>query len=165
MRTQIRWSIRRDMPSMLEIDAASFADAWGEERFLAMLRSRNVIGMVAERGEVVVGFMVYAMYPKAIAVLRFAVHPEHRRTGVGTAMHAKLASKLSPLRRTRVSALVRESDLDALWFWKRMGYRAAEVVRGHYADTGEDGYRMDYNLDDAEPEAIGPTAFRGARRF
>ena len=57
----IRWMIRRDMPEVLKIEAASFEYTWDEDEFLNLLRPRNCIGMVAEHENRVVGFMIYEM--------------------------------------------------------------------------------------------------------
>ena len=51
----IRWMIRRDMPEVLQIEAASFEFPWLEDDFIRCLRQRNCIGMVAEYDDRVVG--------------------------------------------------------------------------------------------------------------
>ena len=85
-RVHIRWMIRRDMPEVLAIEHASFEYPWCEEEFLRVLRQRNCIGMVAEYGERIVGFMIYELHRNKIHVLDFATHPEFRRRGVGRQM-------------------------------------------------------------------------------
>src|SRR6516165_11547963 len=107
-RVHIRWMIRRDMPEVLAIEHASFEYPWCEEEFLRVLRQRNCIGMVAEHGERIVGFMIYELHKTKLQVLNFAVHGEFRRQGVGRQMVAKLAGKLSSHRRTRIMLQVRE---------------------------------------------------------
>ena len=73
-RVHIRWMIRRDMPEVLAIEHASFEYPWCEEEFLRVLRQRNCIGMVAEHGERIVGFMIYELHRNKIHVLDFATH-------------------------------------------------------------------------------------------
>lgn len=152
----VRWMIRRDMPEVLGIEAAGFAFPWGEDKLVGLLRRRDCIGMVAEHGEAVVGYMVYLLRPRHVRVLALAAHPEYRRAGVGRQLVAKLAAKLSPRRRTRLTLRVRETDLAAQQFFRSQGFRAEAVRRGHYAaDTGEDAYEMAYDLD-ATPPPPGP---------
>ncbi len=110
-RVHIRWMIRRDMPEVLAIEHASFEFPWCEEEFLRVLRQRNCIGMVAEHGERIVGFMIYELHRHKIHVLDFATHAEFRRRGVGRQMIAKLVGKLSTQRRNRISLYVRETNL------------------------------------------------------
>jgi ribosomal-protein-alanine N-acetyltransferase len=154
VRVHIRWMIRRDMPEVLAIEHASFEFPWGEEEFLRVLRQRNCIGMVAEHGERVVGFMIYELHKSKLQILDFCVHPEFRRQGVGHQMVAKLVGKLSSHRRTRICLNIRETNLPAQLFYRAQGFRASEVVREHSEDTNEDAYLMQYLFDDAAVEPL-----------
>ncbi len=151
-RVHIRWMIRRDMPEVLAIEHASSEFPWCEEEFLRVLRQRNCIGMVAELGERIVGFMIYELHRNKIHVLDFATHPDYRRQGIGRQMVSKLAAKLSSQRRNRIALFVRETNLSAQFFFRVVGFRAVEVLREHFPDTGEDAYTMFYHLDDSALE-------------
>ena len=157
VRVHIRWMIRRDMPEVLAIEHAGFESPWCEEEFLRVLRQRNCIGMVAEHGERIVGFMIYELHKNKLHVLNFATHPEFRRQGVGHQMVAKLVGKLSSHRRTRIALHVRETNLHAQLFFRIQGFRALEVAREFYADTGEDAYVMQYLLDESVLDEVAPT--------
>lgn len=146
VRVHIRWMIRRDMPEVLQTEQDSFEYAWTEEDFLRCLRQRNCIGMVAEQGERVVGFMIYELHKQKLHILNFAVHPRHRRDGVGAQMVAKLIGKLSSHRRTRITLEVRESNLPAQLFFRAQGFKGVRVLRAFYEDSGEDAYLMQYRL-------------------
>ena len=155
-RVHIRWMIRRDMPDVLRIEQASGDYPLSEEDFLRCLRQRNCIGMVAELGERVVGFMIYELHKTKLHILDFAVHPAHRREGIGAQMIQKLASKLSSHRRTAITLEVRETNLDGQLFFRTAGFKATNVVRERYEDTGEDAYQLQYRyletVGAAEPE-------------
>ena len=148
VRVHIRWMIRRDMPEVLQTEQESFEFAWTEEDFLRCLRQRNCIGMVAEQGEKVVGFMIYELHKAKLHILNFAVHPACRRHGVGAQMVAKLISKLSSHRRTRITLEVRETNLPAQLFFRHEGFKALKVLRAFYEDSGEDAYLLQYRLAD-----------------
>jgi [ribosomal protein S18]-alanine N-acetyltransferase len=157
VRVHIRWLIRRDMPEVLAIEAASFEFAWLEDDFIRCLRQRNCIGMVAEYDDRVVGFMIYELHKSRIHVLNFATAPDYRRCGIGSQMIAKLAAKLSYQRRSRIILEVRETNLGAQLFFRENGFRAVSVLRGYYADTPEDAYMMQYRYrPDLQPgDAVG----------
>jgi ribosomal-protein-alanine N-acetyltransferase len=148
VRVHIRWMIRRDMPEVLQTEQESFEFSWTEEDFLRCLRQRNCIGMVAEQGERVVGFMIYELHKQKLHILNFAVHPHYRRGGVGAQMVTKLISKLSSHRRTRITLEVRETNLPAQLFFRSQGFRAVRVLRRFYEDSGEDAFLMQYRLAD-----------------
>ena len=156
LRVHIRWMIRRDMGEVLQIEKGSFEFPWFEEDFVRCLRQRNCIGMVAEYGERVVGFMIYELHKTRLHVLNFAVAPEYRRLAIGEQMIDKLVSKLSSQRRTRISLEVRETNLNAQLFFKHAGFRATAVLRDFYDDSTEDAYVMQYYYDEQVVEELIP---------
>lgn len=147
MPCHVRWMIRRDLPEVMQAMATT-THPIDAEALEARLRQRNVIGMVAEYGEKVVGFMVYALEPKGIELEWLAVHPDCRGLGVGSQLLAKLAGKLCERRRTKIVVWARESDLAGLSWLRRMGFLAGRdaIHGGYFEDTGEDAYRMTYRL-------------------
>jgi [ribosomal protein S18]-alanine N-acetyltransferase len=146
VRVHIRWMIRRDMPEVLQTEQQSFEFSWTEEDFLRCLRQRNCIGMVAEQGEKVVGFMIYELHKAKLHILNFAVNPGCRRSGVGEQMVQKLISKLSSHRRTRITLEVRETNLAAQLFFSKQSFKAVRVLRAYYEDSGEDAFLMQYRF-------------------
>lgn len=143
-RAHIRWMIRRDMEQVLGIERRSFEFPWSENDFLQCLRKRNCIGMVAERGDAIIGFMIYELHKTRLHILNFAVDPMCRRGGVGAQMSEKLIGKLSSGRRTRISLEVRETNLAAQLFFRTVGFRATSVLRDFYDDSTEDAYLMQF---------------------
>lgn len=140
----IRWLIRRDLPDVLDIDSRSFFDVWEEEDFVRFMRQRNAIGMVAEFGERIVGFMVYELQKNRLDLIRMAVHPHWRKLDIGTQMVDKLVSKLSTHRRDRIRADVPDDMYMAHAFLKRMGFEAHAIQRGEV-------YRFEYQIAGAGP--------------
>lgn len=147
VRVHIRWMIRRDLRKVQYIEQNSSDYPWTEEDFLRCLRQRNCIGMVAEQGERVVGFMIYELHKNKLHILNFAVHPQWRRSGIGAQMVAKLVSKLSSHRRTRITLELRETNLPAQLFFRKLEFRAVRVLRKYYDDTGEDAFLMQYTFE------------------
>lgn len=143
---QIRWLIRRDMPNVMRIENECFQFAWTEQDFIDCLRQRCCIGMVVEVNQKVVGYMIYELSAKYYTLFNLAVDPEWHRNGIGTAMIAKMFSKLTTYRRDMVETEVRETNLKAQLFFQAMGFRAVSIVKGRYDDTAEDAYVMRYQL-------------------
>ncbi len=139
----IRWMIRRDMPEVMKIERGSFEYAWTEDDFLRCLRQRNCIGMVAEQGETVAGFMIYELHKTRLHVLNFAVNINLRRAGIGSQMIGKLIYKLTSHRRHKISLAVRERNIPAQLFFRTQGFQATRLLRNYYEDSGEDAYQME----------------------
>jgi [ribosomal protein S18]-alanine N-acetyltransferase len=152
-RVHIRWMIRRDLAEILMIEKSSFAGpCWREEDFLNALRQRNMIGLVTELEDRVVGFVVYEISATTIKVLNLAVATDLRRQSVGRQFVEKLVGKLSPNRRTRLTAQVRETSLEAQLLLRACGLKAKRIVRAAFPDTGEDGYLFAVAIPKAKPQ-------------
>ena len=146
IRTHMRWFIRRDMPEVLAIEAASFlTEPWTEDDFLTLLRNRNTIGLVAEHQDHVLAYAVYTLHKTCFHLHNLAVHPDHRRQGVGSQVVGKLINKLSTLYRRYLILEVDETNLPAQLFFHSLGFRARRVLRGWYGGD-RDAYRMAYRV-------------------
>ncbi len=147
----VRWMLQRHMPEVLGIENASFEFPWTEAEFVACVRQRNCVGLVAEVDDKVVGYMIYEMAKSKIRLLNLAVSPEWRRRGVGRYLVQKLINKLSLQKRNRITLEVRETNLPAQLFFRSLGFRATSVLRNFYQDTPEDAYLMSFTISQPEP--------------
>lgn len=154
--TQIRWAIRRDMPEIMDIEMLSWQFPMAEEEILSLLRNRSCIGMVAERKEQIIAFMIYELMGGRLWLHRLAVHPDFRRIGVGTMMIAKLESKLAQQRRSELFMEVSEDNFAAHLFLRALGVEANGVLRGSYG--GRDAYQFslfaERDMDECETQEL-----------
>ena len=116
----VRWLIRSDMPEVLALDGADGV-GWGEDEILRYLRDRKQIGFVAERGEKLVGFILYHLGEQAFEVDRLAGDDAAVRGLV-----KRLLEKTSG-RRRRVEIWIEEQDLGKQLVLRGLGVRAVEV--------------------------------------
>jgi ribosomal-protein-alanine N-acetyltransferase len=143
----ICWMLRINLPDVLAIEHVTHPEPWAEGRFLRHLRQRNCIGMVAEVGNEIGGFMVYTLQKDTLDVLRLAVRPDLVRLGIGRAMADKLKGKLSPGRRTALTLLADERLTGGHLFLRAQGFAATHVVPG-WAEDGGDAYAFRFELPD-----------------
>lgn len=139
-RVHLREMSHRDVSDVEAIDRDSFAKPWSDSDFSWSLGRTDRMAIVAEvaagRYSSLAGYAVVEFLPDHLHVRRFAVHRNHRRNGVGTAMLGQVAT-LAGARAVTLHA--RETNRDACEFWAAKGF-ASELVRGHYGE--EDGYRF-----------------------
>lgn len=141
----VRWMIRPDLPKVLDIENEVFRDPWTEDEFINTLRQRNVIGMTAEHGGRVLGYMIYELKRRAINVLNMAVKERYQGCSIGQQMVEKLIGKLHCQRRNRITILVSEPNLDAQLFYKAMGFVAEAIVESPYNNGNLDAYEFVYH--------------------
>lgn len=153
----VRWAKRPDMPDILRIENSlrgQCEPAWNEDAILAFLRRRECIGMVAEVGGKVVGWMVYELMPYRFRLHRLAVFASFRDLlDAEDALVERLIAKLKAHSRGRIDVVVHERDTAALALYRSHGFRADRLLRDWYADGG-DGYRMVLNVGE-EPDNTG----------
>ena len=151
MPVHIRWCLKRDMPEILAIEEASFEFPWDEEEFARCGQQGNCVLMVAERGEQIVGYVVYELRPTRLHLLNFAVHPDFRRHRVGEQLVRHLVAKPgSSPRRISILLEIRETNMAGQLFFREMGFRAVSILRDFYEDTAEDAYLMRLRLRRAQ---------------
>jgi ribosomal-protein-alanine N-acetyltransferase len=142
---QIRWLVRRDVEEVARIDFECYPQPWCVNEILECLKQRNVIGMVFEVGKDIAGYMIYELHKSRLVVVRFVVHPNWQRNGVGRRMVQRLLDKLSTQRRRHIEFYVSERSMDAHRFLKAMTFTAVGVERNYIGD-GHDAYLFRYTL-------------------
>lgn len=163
MKLYVRWMIRRDMPEVLAIETSVFQFPWNEDHFVRCLRPRNCIAMVADEDGRIVGYMLYELHKTRLHVLNLAVHPDHWRRGIGRAMVERLKGKLSYQRRARLVLDVRETNLAAQKFFRAMGFRAVNLLKGYYDVVSEDAILFAYRV--TAPTSASSPASQGVSRW
>ena len=81
-----------------------------------------------------------------------AVDKEYQRQKIGKNLVEVLKDKLgSNTRRKKMILEVREKNLPAQLFFREQGFRATgEILKNCYEDSGEDGYVMEFRLDESK---------------
>jgi len=137
---RVRALAPEDLPEVLRIEAASFPNAWSRSDFERMLADERASAHVLERDGACVGFFVVLRGAGHLRIGNLAVAPEARRGGLATDALRAIENIARAHGLPLVSLEVRETNLGAQLLYRKCGYRAVEVLRGHYGD--QDGYRM-----------------------
>lgn len=152
-RVHLRWMLPRDIAEVSVIERSCFEFSWTEEEFAKCLKQRNCVGMVAEKGGDIIGFMIYELTRNRINLLNIGIHPGVRNRSVGRQLVEKLIGKLTGERRNRISCEIREKNLAAQLFFKSLGFRAVSILRNFYEETREDAYVMQYRVSESRRRA------------
>jgi len=148
---QIRWLIRRDMPEVLNIERHSSMSPWTSDQFVTSLKLRNCIGIVAELDGQIVGFMLYLLEKDHLYVINFAVHEDHRRTGVWRQMCERLIAKLAQQRRQYIDVLIPERNVACQLCLASFGFSVVRTEKPSFSDCDE--YLMRYAVASSSVES------------
>ena len=140
----LRYMLRQDLDAVVAIDKDLFDFPWTKAEFVLAMQQKNTIGMVVERNEEVVGYMVYEIHRHKIHVLNFAVRARSQRLGIGRELVERLKSRLHFKQREMIVTEVRESNLDAQLFFKSQGFKCTSILHGFYhpEHTLDAAYKM-----------------------
>ncbi len=130
------------LAAVLDIERISFPSAWTADSYLRELRNPNGRYFVALVGGRVTGYAGMWVVADEAHISTIAVHPDHRRRGLGTRLLRHLAAVAESLRARQITLEVRRSNLGAQALYAKMGFQPVGLRPRYYADTGEDGVLM-----------------------
>jgi len=135
---QIRSLEIRDVEPILSIQSVSPEaaqwSAWDYER----VARGEMAGLAAEDKAQVLGFLVARLVATDLEILNIAVHPQHRRSRIATALLDKLMTSPAAAKAENIFLEVRESNRGAICFYEKHGFRQAGRRKDYYRDPIED---------------------------
>lgn len=132
-----------DLPQVLEIERLSFPTPWSERAFRGELTVNSYAHyLVAELGERVVGYGGMWVIVDEAHVTNIAVHPRHRRSGIGRLLLKALLEQAADRGCDRVTLEVRKSNRPAQHLYQSYGFVPRGIRRGYYTDNNEDAIVM-----------------------
>ncbi len=137
----------RDLSRVYEIERESFKDPY-HVLFLMNLYDLYPEGFfVAEKNGVVMGYVISRQEGSSGHVLAIAVDPRARGTGIGTALMQRVMDLFLSLGLTDVWLEVRLSNLNAIKFYKDLGFVESRIMVGYYSD-GESAVVLEKKLNE-----------------
>ncbi len=129
----------QDLPMAIEIDRLNFTEPWPEKSFSYELSTNYSVCLVAvDDSDVVLGEIVVWVIVDEAHIATIAVHPEHQRKGIASALLAE--ALIQAMERGASASLleVRPSNTAALKLYQRFGYETVGVRKEYYQDNKED---------------------------
>lgn len=132
-----------DLDGVLEIERVSFPTPWSRAAYYRELTDNTYAHyVVAKRGDEVVGYAGMWVLLDEAHVTNIAVHPRHRRRGIGEALMLQLMAIAREKGAARMTLEVRPSNKTAQKLYQKLGFVARGIRRRYYSDTKEDAIVM-----------------------
>ncbi|MBM4285689.1 MAG: ribosomal-protein-alanine N-acetyltransferase [Deltaproteobacteria bacterium] len=150
----IRRARLTDVKAIWDIERLSFPEPWSLLSFLAELRNPVSTTLVAgppppQRWQTL-GYLIYWQVVNEMHILNLAVHPRHRRRGLGRAL---LGAALDQARRNGAATAwleVRPSNLPAQSLYASLGFHQVAVRPHYYQDNQEDALLLTFSWEEEE---------------
>jgi ribosomal-protein-alanine N-acetyltransferase len=136
-----------DLPVVLQIDRLSFPLPWPERSYRYELTKNPASNLlVAEVDGIapkeVIGFVGCWLIADEVHISTLAVHPHHRRQGVGEKLLLAMLN-WAVMQGAQIATLeVRVSNQSAIDLYKKQGFIIEGKKAGYYRDNNEDAYQM-----------------------
>jgi ribosomal-protein-alanine N-acetyltransferase len=134
-----------DIPSILEIEAASFQNPWRASSFSGEIANRGIsfpYVIVHRNLERIVGYIIYWKIQEEIQVSNFAVHPDFRGRGIGEAVMRSVIKAIQRDGGVYIFLEVRPSNLAARNLYRKLGFKVLGTRKDYYHTPLEDALIM-----------------------
>ena len=127
-----------DLRAVGSIENASFGSPWRPSSYSRAVGDANQHFFVVERDGAVVGYGGFWVEGRSARIAKLAVHPDHVRRGIGSALLRHLLDAIRCIGLSEVRLEVRRSNLAAQKLYCRFGFRLDRVQPHAYPNNRED---------------------------
>jgi ribosomal-protein-alanine N-acetyltransferase len=131
-----------DLPSVLEIERASFTTPWSEISFYNELKNPRSIVKAARKEGRAIGYVCANRILDEGHILDLAVHPAFRGRGVASALALHVIERLRKEGVRCIFLEVRDSNEPAAKLYKKFGFERIGIRKNYYLSPEEDGLIM-----------------------
>ena len=130
------------LPAIMEIEKLSHGSPWSERSFRNELDHPQGEFVVAQIGEQVIGYAGEWILADEARVTTIAVHPDHRRQGLGKELMHRLLERAVARGAVCSTLEVRAGNEAAIKLYEDLGYVTAGLRKNYYPDNKEDAVVM-----------------------
>ncbi|GIO25041.1 ribosomal protein S18-alanine N-acetyltransferase [Oceanobacillus sp. J11TS1] len=143
----IRQMTLEDIPGVLEVEEASFAEPWDAEVFHKELcENEHAYYFVACIQERIIGYIGSWIVWEDGQITNFAVHPDMRGHKIGEKLFGYVMALMTSQGIERLSLEVRVSNVVAQSLYRKFGLVPGGIRKHYYTDNFEDAMVMWVNL-------------------
>jgi ribosomal-protein-alanine N-acetyltransferase len=134
---RIRSAQLADVPGLVEVERACFADPWSARALGEAVQSETSLAFLAECGGSIQGFVLARRSGPEAEILDLAVLPNARRQGIARELLRAVRSAVLDAGVSEIYLEVRESNRAAISLYEREGYRPVGVRHRYYRNPPE----------------------------
>ena len=129
-------------PQIAYLETVCFHDPWSEKSIASELENALSLWLVAVEGDDVIGYVGSQTVLGWSDMMNVAVHPDHRRKGVGEALVVALEEALKAQESTCLTLEVRASNEPAKALYEKLGFIEVGRRKNYYRNPKEDALIM-----------------------
>lgn len=124
---------RDDLPMVMEIERASFADPWSEKSFLQDITDNPYsLYLTASLGRDLLGYIGGWIMKNRLHITNLAIDKKYRRKGVATSLIKELINISYLQGINKITLEVRVSNQAAIKLYKKLGFERVGYKNSYY---------------------------------
>ena len=123
--------------AVAELEKLCFSDPWSEKSIVSELNNPLALWLVAVEDGSLCGYIGSQSVMGESDMMNVAVHPDHRRKGVGEMLVLALCEALSK-ENASLALEVRASNAPAISLYKKLGFAQVGLRKNYYRNPKED---------------------------
>ena len=123
--------------AVAELEKLCFADPWSEKSIASELNNPLALWLVAVEDGSLCGYIGSQSVMGESDMMNVAVHPDHRRKGVGEMLVLALCEELSK-ENASLALEVRASNAPAIALYEKLGFDQVGLRKNYYRNPKED---------------------------
>lgn len=143
---QLRKAKNRDITDVLEIEKECSLSHWSWEDYQKEIARDNSLVVIAEIENKMCGFLVARFSTIEADILNIGVNPTYQKLGIGGNLLKYMLVKTCEMPIKSVWLEVRESNINAVGFYKKKGFEQIQIRKNFYSHPVEDAIVMKYDL-------------------
>lgn len=137
---------REDLEEIGNLEKEIFSDAWSVSSLTETWEQKTAVILTARKDGELVGYLVVYLVEGEGEIARIAVRKDCRRQGVAGHMILELENICEEQKVYKLMLEVRESNQDAISFYKDKGFTEDGLRKSYYSDPAEDAVLMSRGL-------------------
>ena len=130
------------VPQIAYLETVCFHDPWSEKSIASELENALSLWLVAVEGDEVIGYVGSQTVLGWTDMMNVAVHPDHRRKGIGEKLVLALEDALKAQESTCLTLEVRASNEPAKSLYEKLGFSEVGRRKNYYRNPKEDALIM-----------------------
>lgn len=131
-----------DLDAVMEIEEAVSLVPWTKEGFFTFLTRDDVMFLVVEEKEKILGYCGLMMVLDEGDVLNVVVRKERQREGIGNFLMESMMRLAAERGISIIHLEVRKGNETAIRLYERLGFERDGIRKGYYTDPVEDAILM-----------------------
>lgn len=150
---QVKEAEIEDIRDVLILEKECGLSGWKPEDYYEEIHREGSLALIAKIENRAIGFLTARSATNEIDILNIGVSPKYQKLGIGSSLLNNLLERVYETPVESIWLEVRESNTNAITFYRKKGFRQIQIRRNFYAQPVENAIVMRRELQNPVPKS------------